>query len=154
MKSVEILLREPVKDLGAPGDVVKVAAGYARNYLLPRHLGVAATDENKRIVVKRRAAYDKELVVQAAALDALVGALEGVKIEAVEKADTHGHLYGSVNAARIAELLVAAGHGVTEKQVRLEAPVRKVGESEVVIHLQESTDVTITLLVSPEGAAS
>ncbi|MFT5152062.1 MAG: large subunit ribosomal protein L9 [Planctomycetota bacterium] len=152
MKSVEVLLREPVQDLGAPGDVVIVAAGYARNYLVPRKLAVAATAENKRIVVKRRAAYDKEMVEKAAQLAALASALDGVRIVAVEKADDNGHLYGSVNAARISELLTAAGHGVAEKQVRLEQPIRKCADHDVRIHLQANEYVNITLEVKREGA--
>ena len=60
MKSIELLLREPVRDLGRPGDIVKVSTGYARNYLLPRRKAVAATEENKRIMVRRRAIFDAE----------------------------------------------------------------------------------------------
>ena len=151
MKTVEVLLREPVEDLGAPGDIVKVAAGYARNFLVPRRLAVTATEENKRIVAKRRAEYDKEMAEKAAQLAALASALEGVAVSTEEKADATGNLYGSVNAARIVELLAAAGHGVTEKQVRLAAPIRKCGEHEVLIHVQDETNVNIKLTVTPEG---
>lgn len=152
MRTVELLLREPVQDLGVPGDVVLVAAGYARNYLLPRHMAVAATAENKRIVAKRRTAYDSEMREKAAQLEALASALEGVVIQASEKADANGHLYGSVNPARIAELLVAAGHLVVEKQVRVDAPIRKCGEHGLRIHLHEDQYASIVLKVSAEGA--
>jgi large subunit ribosomal protein L9 len=135
MKNVEILLRDRVEHLGHCGDVVRVAPGFARNYLFPSGLAVAATPENKRLMDRRRDRLDAEDAARAAELDAVVARLNGVTVKTSGKAEESGSLYGSVNAAKIAELLTAAGHSVEEKSVRLDAPLKTVGEHNVRVHV-------------------
>jgi large subunit ribosomal protein L9 len=135
MKQVTILLRENVKDLGLVGDVVKVAAGYARNYLLPSRQAVQATPDNVKMMERRRVRMLAEMALKDEQIAEQIAAFGKLKLVATEKADETGSLYGSVTAARISELLIAAGHNVDEKSVRLEEPIKNVGTHEVPVHL-------------------
>ena len=154
MKSMEVLLREPVANLGIPGDVVKVASGYARNYLLPQRLAVRATEHNKREVAKRKAEYEIEMAEKAKEINALIESFAGLELKTTEKTDEKGGLYGSVNAARIVELLAGAGKTIEEKQVRLAAPIKAIGEYEVEIHIHEDKNATVKLVVESEGGVA
>ena len=151
MKTVQVLLRESVKDLGKVGDVVDVAAGYARNYLVPRRIAVEATEENKKMMTRRRALVDAQEAALAADVAARVTALESVTVKTAGKADENGHLYGSVNAAAIAKLLAAAGHPTEEKDVRLSEAIKAVGTHSVPIHVHGESMANITVEV--EAAA-
>lgn len=135
MKQVTVLLRERVEDLGGVGDVVTVAAGYARNYLLPFRLAVEATPENVKMLERRRARLEEELLRREAETSAKIESLGQLKLSTKEKADESGTLYGSVGAARIAELLRAAGHPTDESDVRLDEPIKSLGTHEVPIHV-------------------
>ena len=150
MKNVEILLRDNVTDLGKVGDVVKVRPGFARNYLLPMGLAIQATPENVRLMARRRARQDAEEAARFAELDAVVERMSDVRVTARAKADETGSLYGSVSAAAIAELLTAAGHPVDERQVRLDAPLKDVGEHTVSIHLHAERNVDVKVIVEAE----
>ena len=150
MKNVEVLLRENVADLGRCGDVVTVRPGYARNYLLPRKLAVPATEDNKRLMVRRRAQLDAEEAARNQEIDARVAALGALKLATVQKADENGHLYGSVNAAMVAELVRAAGFQLDEHDVRLEAPIKTVGTHPVRVHLHAERYADVSVEVRAE----
>lgn len=152
MKSTEVLLREPVEHLGIPGDVVKVASGYARNYLIPKGLAVAATEHNKREVAKRKAEYQAEMARKAEEIEALIASFSTLELRTSERADEKGNLYGSVNAARIVELLSASGKVIEERQVRLEGPIKAVGTHVVPIHIHEDKNATVTVVVEAESS--
>ena len=109
MARVELMLRENVRYLGKVGDLVSVAPGYARNYLVPRKLAVQATAENSRVLTRKRERLDAEEAARNAELAARVAVLEGMLLETTERSDETGHLYGSVNASRVAELLNEKG---------------------------------------------
>ena len=134
-KHLEVLLRDHVHALGECGDVVRVRSGYARNYLVPYGLATEATAENKKLMDRRRVKLDAIAVVKTAEMDAWIAKLSAVALSTTERADAEGHLFGSVNAASIVALLGAAGHTVEEKNVRLEAPLKTVGEHTVKIHV-------------------
>ncbi len=152
MKSIEVLLRDKVENLGHCGDVVKVAAGYARNYLLPKRLAITATAENKKMMARRRSRIDLEIAARSAEVQKRVDALAGVKIETTVKADDHGRLYGSVNASAIAELVTAKGFAIVDKDVRLEnGPIKTVGEHRVPIHVQDDRYAEVMLTVHHEN---
>jgi large subunit ribosomal protein L9 len=151
---IEVLLRENLKNLGRCGDVVTVAPGYARNYLLPRRLAIQANDENKRAMLSRRARLDAEEAQLAKVTLAKVAALAGVVLKTSGRADEGGHLFGSVNAAQIAALLAAAGHVVAEKDVRLEAPLKNLGTHAVRIHVAAETFAEVKVEVAAEAAAT
>ena len=152
MKPVQVLLRESVPNLGKVGDVVDVSAGYARNYLMPRRMAVAATAENVRSLKRRREALDAQEAALAADVAARVEALAAVRVATEETADDNGHLYGSVNAATIARLLTAAGHATEEKDVRLAEPIKSVGDHVVAIHVHGDATADVTVHVSAKAA--
>lgn len=154
MKSLELLLREHVKDLGRCGDIVKVAPGYARNYLIPRNLAVATTEENKRVVERRKARIEAQEALEAKEAEERVAVLNKIELRTTEKADDTGKLYGSVNAARIVELLGGIGHSVEAKDVRLEAPIKTLGEHVVPIHVAGELSAELTIHVEGDQAAA
>jgi large subunit ribosomal protein L9 len=151
MRTVELLLRDRVEHLGRCGDVVNVAAGYARNYLLPRRLAIAATEENKRMLSRRTERLLVEEAAQIAEFTARAEALSKVTLKTVEKCDARGHLYGSVSAARVAEFLSEAGYPCDEKHVRLAKALKLVGEHGVQVHLHAEVSAEITLCIEGEN---
>jgi large subunit ribosomal protein L9 len=152
MKTVQVLLRETVQHVGKVGDVVEVATGYARNYLVPRKLAVDATPANIELMKRRRARYDAEEVQRSAEIEARVARISAVSVTTVQKADEGGHLYGSVNAAAIAKLLGEAGHAVEERDVRLAEPIKSVGSHAVDVHVHGDRAATITVVVEAAEA--
>ena len=152
MKSTEVLLREHVKDLGVCGDVVRVAPGYARNYLLPQRLAVPATEDNRRQMTRRAARMAAELAAHAEQVSGAVETLSNLRVKTLQKADEQGHLYGSVTAVLVAELCAAAGTAVDEKDVRLETHIKTVGEHSVQVHVHGEHTATITVIVEAEVA--
>ena len=151
-QKVEILLRDNVRDLGRCGDVVKVAPGYARNFLLPRQIAMQANDDNKRAMAKRRVVLDAVEAKRTAEFEALVGSLSGIQLQTSAKADDQGHLFGSVSSAQIVELLRNMGHAFEEKAVRLDAPIKTVGTHPVKLHVHGDLHAEILVIVAAEGA--
>jgi large subunit ribosomal protein L9 len=147
-KNVEVLLRDHVQSLGQCGDVVRVRSGYARNYLLPHGLATEATPENKKLMERRRVKLEAVAAVKNAEMDAWIAKLAGLVLTTTERADAQGHLFGSVNAPAIVGLLAAAGHVVEEKNVRLEAPLKTVGEHTVKIHVHGDRFAEIKVVVN------
>lgn len=150
-KTMEVLLREDIENLGNCGDVVVVAAGYARNYLLPRRFAETASAESIKMIARRRTRFDEARAVRMKVFEAQVSSLEGISLKTEERADRDGHLYGSVNAGSIVKLLAEAGHVVEERQVLLGAPIKSVGATQVVIRIHGDMKVTLDLMVDPEG---
>lgn len=152
-KNVEVLLRDNVKDLGRCGDIVKVSPGYARNFLLPRRIAVTANEDNKKAMVRRRALLDVEDAKRDAEVQVRVDSLNGIMVQTKVRADEHGHLYGSVNAATIIELLARAGHKYEEKAVRMDVAIKEVGTHAVKIHVHGDRFAEVKVVVEPETAA-
>ncbi|QDV06615.1 50S ribosomal protein L9 [Planctomycetes bacterium Poly30] len=151
MKDVEVLLQQSVKHLGLVGDVVKVKPGYARNYLFPQKLGVMATEDAKRQIARRAAKVREAEKLRLAEVAALVEKLEEIELNVTMKSDPNGNLYGSVNAARIVELAAEQGATFTEKDVRLDAPIKTVGEHQIKVHVRDDDYGTVQLNVIAEG---
>ena len=147
MKNVEILLRENVDSLGMCGDVVKVAPGYARNYLVPYGKAVQATPENKRLMDRRRVRLEAEAAVKHAEMDAWIATLSSLTLTTNERADEAGHLYGSVSPAAIVALLAQKGHPVEERNVRIDTPIKQVGEHKVKVHVYGDKEAEMTVNV-------
>lgn len=147
-KNIEVLLRDHVDALGECGDVVRVRSGYARNYLLPLGLATEATPENKKLMERRRVKLDAVAAIKNAEMDAWIAQLAGTVVTTTERADAQGHLFGSVNAAAIVGLLAAAGHKVEEKNVRLEAPLKTVGEHTVKIHVHKDRNAEVKVVIA------
>jgi large subunit ribosomal protein L9 len=145
---MEIILREDVDKLGARGQVVKVAAGYARNFLLPKRLAVAATDSNRKIVEQERQAHlrkDAKLQSEAQDLGKLLGALT---VTISRKAGENDQLFGSVTANDIADALAAQSYTVDRRKIQLDEPIRSLGEHKVPVRLHKDVVAEITVNVS------
>jgi large subunit ribosomal protein L9 len=150
MKRVQVLLRDNVPNLGRCGDVVSVASGYARNYLMPRRIAVAATPDNVETMKRRKAQLDAEEAALLADIRARVTAISGVSLTVAERADENGHLFGSVSASTIARLLGEKGFETDERHVRLEQPIKSVGSHEVEVHVHGEYAATVSIEVTAE----
>ena len=148
---MEVILREDVEKLGNRGEVVKVAAGYARNFLLPRRLAVAATDANRKIVEQERQAHlrkEAKLKSEAADLGQLLG---GVSETIAQKAGENDQLFGSVTAKDVADALAAKNFTIDRRKVQLDEPIKQLGEYKVPLRLHRDVVIEITVTVVREG---
>jgi large subunit ribosomal protein L9 len=148
---MEVILREDIDTLGGRGEVVKVAAGYARNFLLPKRLAVAATDSNRKIVEQEKQAHlrrDAKEAGEAQELAKLVGA---VTITISRKAGEGDHLFGSVTAGDIADALTAQKFTIERRKIQLDEPIRSLGEHKVAIKLHKDVTAEITVNVTREA---
>ena len=148
---MRVILRNDIDKLGRVGEVVEVAEGYARNYLLPRKLALVATPDNERQIGKERKQVAAKQAAGEAALQELAGrlaALRSVNIQARADGET---LYGSVGAEEIVKAL-AAEHGIAvpAEAVKLAEPIKKVGTHDVLFRLAEGAEATVKVWVLPE----
>ena len=147
---MEIILREDVEKLGARGQVLKVANGYARNYLLPKRLAVAATEANKKIVEQERQAHlRREAKAKGEAQD-LAKLMGGVTVTIAQKAGESDQLFGSVTSKDIAEGLEKQNFSVDRRKIQLEEPIKQLGEHKVTVRLHREVPVEITVQVVRE----
>ncbi len=143
---MDVILREDVEKLGTRGQLVKVAPGYARNFLLPKKMAVAATESNKKIVEQERQAYlRREAKVVGEAGD-LAKLMEAVVVTISQKAGENGQLFGSVTSKDIADALEAQGYTIERRKVALEEPIKSLGEFKVPLKLHR--DVTVEIAVN------
>jgi large subunit ribosomal protein L9 len=148
---MEIILREDVEKLGARGQVLKVANGYARNYLLPKRLAVAATEANKKIVEQERQAHlRREAKAKGEAQD-LAKLMGGVTVTIAQKAGESDQLFGSVTSKDIAEGLEKQNFSVDRRKIQLEEPIKQLGEHKVTVRLHREVPVEITVQVVREA---
>ena len=148
---MEVILREDVEKLGNRGEVVKVAAGYARNFLLPRRLAVAATDANRKIVEQERQAHlRKEAKLKSEAVD-LGQLLGGVSVTIAQKAGENDQLFGSVTAKDVADALAAKNFTIDRRKVQHDEPIKQLGEYKVPLRLHRDVVIEITVTVVREG---
>ena len=147
---MDLILREDIEKLGARGEVVKVTAGYARNYLLPKKLAVVANASNKKIVAQERDAHlrrDAKLQSEAADLGKLLSA---VTVNIKQKAGEEGHLFGSVNSKDIAEALELQNYTIDRRKIQLDDPIKQVGEYKIPVRLHKDVMAEITVNVAAE----
>src|SRR5689334_5903378 len=147
---MEVILREDIDKLGNRGEVVKVAPGYARNFLLPKKLAVAATESNKKIVEQERQAHlRKEAKLQGEAQD-LAKLMNGVTITFAQKAGENDQLFGSVTSKDVADALSGAGYTIDRRKVQLDDPIKQLGEYKVPVRLHKEVTAEITVVVNKE----
>jgi large subunit ribosomal protein L9 len=147
---MQVILMEKVTNLGQLGDIVKVKAGYARNYLIPKGKAKRATDENKAEFEKKRAELEKAQNEILSAAQAHAAKLEGLMVQVTQKAGVDGRLFGSVTNSDISDALKAQGFEVAKGSVRLpNGPLKQVGDYEIVLDLH--TDAKATIKVSVLG---
>jgi large subunit ribosomal protein L9 len=147
---VRVILRTDVEKLGRSGEAVEVAAGYARNYLLPQKLAYPATPENERRIVKEKKVGETKRAQTAAAAQELVSRLSGLSVTV--QAKTEGEtLYGSIGAAEIVAALEREhGLNVPAEAVHLAEPIKKVGTHEVTFRVAEGVETVVKVWVLPE----
>jgi large subunit ribosomal protein L9 len=151
MTAMEVLLQKDVEKLGHMGDVVNVAAGYARNYLLPKRLAVSVTPDNLRAIEKAREARRVREMEEVERVRQQAKLLQGFLCYISARATDKGHLFGSVGPQQIADHLVASGfEGVRATNVELMRPIEEVGDYEVSIMLHPDVRAAITVRVASE----
>jgi large subunit ribosomal protein L9 len=147
---MEVILREDVEKLGTRGQLVKVANGYARNFLLPKRLAVAATESNKKIVEQERQAHlRREAKVEGEAKD-LSKMLGSVTITISQKAGENDQLFGSVTSKDIAEALETQGYTIERRKIVLDEPIKTLGEFKIPLRLHREVTAEITVNVVKE----
>ena len=152
MAHMDVLLREDVEHLGHRGDVVKVRAGYGRNYLLPQGLAIEASAGNKRMIEEQRRMLAKREQRERVSAEGEAGKLNGLDIRFDRRVGEHGILYGSVTALDIAEALKERGYTVERRRIGLRDHIKEVGDYDIVIKLHRDVTPTIKVRVRKEGA--
>jgi large subunit ribosomal protein L9 len=147
---MEIILREDVEKVGARGAVVKVADGYARNYLLPKRLAVPASESNKKIVEQEREAHLRREAKLQSEAEGLGQLLSNVVLTFKRRVGENDHLFGSVTAKDIADALEGQKYHVERRRVLLEEPIHTLGEHTVSVRLHREVTTEIKVVVEPE----
>ena len=150
---MEVILRQYVEHLGKRGDVVKVAAGYARNYLLPRKLALPATDGNKRHVERERRIMEAREADEKGQAQAIAARIEAIDVVITRRVGETDQLYGSVTSADIAEFLKGKGFEVDRRKLILPEPIKAIGDHDVPLKLHREVTVPLKVHVVKEGAA-
>ena len=148
---MEVILKEDVAKLGSRGDVVKVAEGYGRNFLLPRKLAIEATTGNKKVIEQMRAAALRRSAKEKAQAEELSKQFDGVSVSFQRRSGEQDQLFGSVTSADIAEALEKKGFNLDRRKIQLHEPLKSLGEFTVPVKLHK--DVTAHLKVTIEKEA-
>jgi large subunit ribosomal protein L9 len=151
MAHTKILLRQDVDDLGARGEIVRVRAGYARNYLLPRKLAVQATTNNVKQIEQERAALLKKEANERATAEGQGEQISKLTLEFKRKSGEQGALYGSVTSMDIAEALKERGFEVDRHRLHLREPIKRLGDFTVPLRLHREISIDLQVKVLPEG---
>src|SRR5262245_36746742 len=147
---MEVILREHVEHLGRRGDVVKVAAGYARNYLLPRKLALAVTENNKRQIEREKKLAEARDMEEKASAEAVAQRITQVEIEIARRVGENDTLYGSVTSADIAQALKDKGFEIDKKKISLHDPLKALGETTVPIKIHRDVTAQVRVKVVAE----
>ena len=148
---MEVILRDHVENVGKRGEVVKVADGYARNFLLPRKLALVATPGNMKQVARERVKLDAREAEEKGAAEAIAARMGAIDIVISRKVGETEALYGSVTSADIAEALAAKGFDVDKRKIGLREPIKKLGEQTIPVKLHREVVVQLPVKVVAEG---
>jgi large subunit ribosomal protein L9 len=151
---MEVILREHVDNLGKRGDLVKVADGYARNYLLPRKMALLATAGNKKVIEREKVKFDAKEAEEQGVAQAVADRLANVEIEIARRVGDTDALFGSVTNADIAEALAGKGFDVDRRKIQLHEPIKKLGEYNVPVKLHREVVVSLKVKVLAAGQKS
>jgi large subunit ribosomal protein L9 len=149
---MEVILREHVDNLGERGQIVKVADGYARNYLLPRKLALPATDGNRKHVERERKIVEAREANEKAQAEAMAARLASVDITIARRVGETDQLYGSVTSADVVEFLKGKGFEVDRRKLILPEPIKAIGDHDVPLKLHREVTVPLKVHVVKEGA--
>jgi large subunit ribosomal protein L9 len=147
---MEVILKEDVEKLGHRGDVVKVAEGYGRNFLLPRKLAIEATKGNRTVIEEMKSAAQRRAVRDRADAEGLAKQLEAVKLTFLRKTGEHDHLFGSVTSSDIASELEARGFNIDRRKIQIADSIKNLGEFEVPVKLHRDITGNVKVIVSRE----
>jgi large subunit ribosomal protein L9 len=150
---MEVILKEDVNNLGQRGDVVKVADGYGRNFLLPHKLAMEATAANKVVIEQMKQSAVRRSAKEKSEAELLVNQLNHVELLFERKVGENDHIFGSVTAAEIAHQLEQKGYTIDRRKLQLEEPLRQIGEFHVPIKLHREVTAHVKVTVKAEEAA-
>jgi len=149
---MEVILKEDVPKLGNRGDVVKVAEGFGRNFLLPRKLAIEATAANKSVIDQMKAAAVRRSAKEKADAEALSKQFDGLEVSFTRKAGENDQLFGSVTAGDIAEALEKKSFHVDRRKIQLHEPLKSIGEFTVPIKLHKDVTTHLKVVVGKEAS--
>jgi large subunit ribosomal protein L9 len=149
---MEVILREHVDNLGRRGEIVKVADGYARNYLLPRKLALLVTEGSRKQIERERGKFEAKEAEEKKAAEAVVERMSNLEIEIARKVGDTQALFGSVTASDIAAELLAKGFEIDRRKLQLREPIKKLGEYSIPLKLHLDVVTSIKVKVVAEGA--
>jgi large subunit ribosomal protein L9 len=147
---MQIILQAEVEKLGTRGEVVEVAAGYARNFLLPRKLALEATPGNMKRLEKMRVTFAKAEATEKKDAQILAEVLAGVSLEFSRKTGDNDQLFGSVTAGDVSEALAGKGITVEKKRIQLPDPIKTIGDFEIPVKLHREVSTTVKVAVKKE----
>jgi len=147
---MQIILQEDIEKLGTRGQVVEVANGYARNFLLPRRLGLEATPGNMKRLEKMRATFAKKEAVEKNDAQKLAELLAAVSLEVTRKSGENDQLFGSVTSADVAEALAAKGYTIDKRKIVLVDPIKTIGDFDIPVKLHREVTASVKLAVKKE----
>jgi len=148
---MEVILKEDVAKLGSRGDVVKVAEGYGRNFLLPRKLAIEATAGNKAVIEQMKAASVRRSAKEKTQAEELAKQFEGVSVSFQRRSGEHDQLFGSVTSGDIADALVKKGFDVDRRKIQIHEPLRQLGEFTVPIRLHKDVTTHLKVVIEKEA---
>ena len=148
---MEVILREHVDNLGRRGDVVKVASGYARNYLLPQKLALPVTEASRRQIEREREKAEAKDAEERKGADALAAQISALEVSIARRVGENNTMYGSVTTADIAHALEAKGFDVDKRKIVLADPIKALGETQVPVKIHREVTAQVKVRVVPEG---
>jgi large subunit ribosomal protein L9 len=148
--SMEVILKEDVAKLGSRGDVVKVAEGFGRNYLLPRKLAIEASAGNKAVIEQMKAASVRRSAKEKAGAESLAKQFEGVSVSFQRRAGEHDQLFGSVTSGDISDALTKKGFDIDRRKIQVHEPLKTLGEFTVPIKLHKDVTTHLRVVIEKE----
>jgi len=148
---MEVILKEDVAKLGSRGDVVKVAEGYGRNFLLPRKLAIEATSGNKKVIEQMRAAALRRSAKEKAQAEELSKQFDGLSVSFQRRSGEHDQLFGSVTSSDLADALERKGFDVDRRKIQLHEPLKTLGEFTVPVKLHKDVTAHLRVVIEKEA---
>jgi len=148
---MEVILKEDVAKLGSRGDVVKVAEGYGRNFLLPRKLAIEATSGNKKVIEQMRAAALRRSAKEKAQAEELSKQFDGLSVSFQRRSGEHDQLFGSVTSSDLADALERKGFNVDRRKIQLHEPLKTLGEFTVPVKLHKDVTAHLRVVIEKEA---
>ena len=149
---MEVILKEDVAKLGSRGDVIKVAEGYGRNFLLPRKLAIEASAGNKKVIEQMRAASVRRSAKEKAQAEELAKQFDGLSVSFQRKSGENDQLFGSVTSGDIAEALERKGFNIDRRKIQLHEPLKTIGEFMIPVKLHKDVTAHLKTVIAKEAA--